>query len=76
MYMFLNQKAAAAGLYKKELGEYKGFNYAGEITPIMVFEDSSAQLLAEFMAVKLNLVRASHALLNSVVHMPMLPSRR
>lgn len=59
VYMFLNQKAAAAGTYKKELGEYMGFEYAGEITPIMVFEDSNAKGIAEFMAVKLGLVRLS-----------------
>jgi hypothetical protein len=57
VYYFLNRKAAAAGTYKKELAEYKGFEYAGEITPIMIFEDTNAKGVAEFMAVKLNLVR-------------------
>ena len=57
VYYFLNRKAAAAGTYKKELAEYTGFEYAGEITPIMIFEDTNAKGVAEFMAVKLNLVR-------------------
>ncbi len=56
VYFFLNRKAAEGGFYKKKLDEYMGFTYAGEVMPITIFEDTKAQGVAEFLAVKLNLV--------------------
>ena len=58
VYYFLNRKAAAGGFYKKKLADYTDFAFAGEVMPITIFEDTNAQKLAEFLAVKLNLVRS------------------
>lgn len=58
VYYFLNRKAAEGGFYKKKLDEYLGFEYAGEVMPITIFEDTKAKGVAEFLAVKLNLVRS------------------